>query len=106
MTLKWLVALATAALLDGVARPDKTGTTGVTARNITAEVTAAKSVTTGRSSVTERMGFEPMIRFKPYTAFPVRRLRPLGHLSGCSKCLLFGRLRRCLSAYFPLARSC
>ena len=31
---------------------------------------------------TEREGFEPSMRFKPHTAFPVLLLRPLGHLSG------------------------
>jgi hypothetical protein len=30
----------------------------------------------------EREGFEPSMRFKPHTAFPVLLLRPLGHLSG------------------------
>jgi hypothetical protein len=30
----------------------------------------------------ERGGFEPPIRFRPYTAFPVLRIRPLCHLSG------------------------
>src|SRR5262249_37588346 len=29
----------------------------------------------------EREGFEPSVRFNPYTAFPVPHLRPLGHLS-------------------------
>jgi transposase len=29
----------------------------------------------------EREGFEPSVRFDPYTAFPVPHLRPLGHLS-------------------------
>src|SRR5262245_7401739 len=29
----------------------------------------------------ERAGFEPAVRFRPHTAFPVPHLRPLGHLS-------------------------
>ena len=29
----------------------------------------------------EREGFEPSIRFNPYTHFPGVRLQPLGHLS-------------------------
>ena len=35
-------------------------------------------------TLAEREGFEPSIRFKPYTAFPVLLLRPLGHLSRAS----------------------
>jgi hypothetical protein len=29
----------------------------------------------------ERVGFEPTVRDEPYTCFPSKRLRPLGHLS-------------------------
>jgi hypothetical protein len=31
--------------------------------------------------LTERGGFEPPVRFRPHTAFPVLLLQPLGHLS-------------------------
>ena len=31
----------------------------------------------------ERVGFEPTVRCDTYTCFPSKRLRPLGHLSGC-----------------------
>src|SRR4051812_22152033 len=81
MYLKWLVAFAMAAPLYGVARLDKTGTTGVTARNITAEVNAVKSITASRSSVTERAGFEPAEGFDPFAALAKRCFRPLSHLS-------------------------
>ena len=33
------------------------------------------------NGVAERAGFEPAIRFNPYTRFPGVRLQPLGHLS-------------------------
>jgi hypothetical protein len=33
------------------------------------------------SLLAERMGFEPMIRFRPYNGLANRRLQPLGHLS-------------------------
>ena len=40
----------------------------------------------------EREGFEPSIRFNPYTHFPGVRLQPLGHLSNFSTVFVFCRL--------------
>ncbi len=39
------------------------------------------SWTTPDAYLAERAGFEPAIRFNPYTRFPGVRLQPLGHLS-------------------------
>ena len=36
----------------------------------------------------ERKGFEPLIRFEPYTHFPGVRLQPLGHLSMNNICTI------------------
>ena len=68
---------------------DYTGTRRGLITGAIAQVTVKQMVTESGSFVTERKGFEPLIRFKPYTAFPVPRLRPLGHLSGMKKCLVF-----------------
>ena len=50
------------------------------------EATPSKSRLTHKSMLhsylAEREGFEPSVRFKPHTAFPVLLLQPLGHLSG------------------------
>ncbi len=35
--------------------------------------------------VAEKAGFEPAVRFEPYTRFPGVHLQPLGHFSGCMK---------------------
>src|SRR5947209_7323008 len=48
----------------------------------------------------ERAGFEPAVRFDPHTAFPVPRLRPLGHLSDNSILFLPLTLSRLRSAHF------
>jgi hypothetical protein len=57
---------------------------------------------------TERGGFEPPIGFKPNTAFPVLRLRPLGHLSSNSIPRLMrsnaGSLAESLAGFYSLGR--
>lgn len=73
----------TGASANSGARPDREIIIAGVARPSAAGILGQQSVCglDGERNA-ERMGFEPMIRFKPYTAFPVRRLRPLGHLSG------------------------
>src|SRR5437667_116240 len=54
------------------------GTEG-TLRDAKADVSSAYDTSAHRQA--ERAGFEPAVRFRPHTAFPVPHLRPLGHLS-------------------------
>jgi hypothetical protein len=35
-----------------------------------------------KESLAEKAGFEPAVRFEPYTRFPGVHLKPLGHFSG------------------------
>ncbi len=65
---------------------DKTGTTPPNLALPIEKTLGNQGVFGVGSFSTERMRFELMIRFKPYTAFPVRRLRPLGHLSRLGEC--------------------
>jgi hypothetical protein len=53
---------------------------------------------TSASRQAERGGFEPPVRFKPHTAFPVPHNRPLCHLSEDRKCFYFSGFRDPISA--------
>ena len=67
---------------------DKTGTGGGRSCELKSQSTKSQPLMTAGSLNTERAGFEPAVRFDPHTAFPVPRLRPLGHLSESTKLLL------------------
>src|SRR6476469_6482550 len=54
------------------------------ARTPSARVTLVRRAEGVGNNAAERGGFEPPMRFKPHTAFPVLLLQPLGHLSGGS----------------------
>ena|SRR5580704_18281665 len=60
---------------------DKSGTSGEPSLNGHPQLLVDMALAEGRSLEAERAGFEPAVRFDPHTAFPVPRLRPLGHLS-------------------------
>jgi hypothetical protein len=68
---------------------DKTGTRQGQTTGAVSQLAVRPMVPKYASFAAERQGFEPWIRFKPYTAFPVPRLRPLGHLSDVQNCLIF-----------------
>ncbi len=94
----WASGLIAAALVVGIVSPtrsasnrganhpevsdrDKTGTSQWSQNSRSSQGVASQHVASFNKSLAERTGFEPAVRFDPYTGLANRRFRPLSHLS-------------------------
>ena len=80
-TIPYPVAAASAFASPDSADRAKTGPSGVPIENRLPQELNDKAFAAGGGNEAERERFELSKGFKPFTAFPVLLLRPLGHLS-------------------------